>query len=65
MAIGALSISGGDSIHMEHVCSWECADNNYRRRRIKPMFEDGYELEYSTLCAECGSVIPATITDNE
>lgn len=68
MAIGAMGVSSsGHHIYMEYVCSWECADHNYHRRRIKPLFEDGYELKYPTLCSICGGVIPATeeVTAND
>lgn len=62
MTIGAMGVSSSGHPYMEYVCSWDCANHNYHLRRTKLMFEDGYELEYSTLCEVCGTTIPATET---
>lgn len=65
MAIGAMGVSkDGERIYMDYVCSWRCATQDFQKRRIKPMYEDGYELEYPTLCYVCNALIKATETED-
>lgn len=61
MAIGSLGVSSnGEHIYMEYVCSWRCATVDFKKRRIKPMYEEGYELAHPTMCNVCDRVIEAT-----